>query len=486
MVENYNKLKPGMYLQVGSNIKSVGREYLGSFSALMADATARSGIEALAASVGWVFVALEKRKAKILEIPNHWERGNDRIDTIDIAMKQSRLVQQTDESLQLYKCAYWLKQRGEFSQAAKWIRWLDPTMVEPDYDTADVIDGIQRYFYTDNKTHHRTPIPATDIIDFSLPGLRELLPGTPAGAATKLAALVLQGIDQSSATFFGNNALPIMLITVADGTGTPEINRLKAFFSRIANQRRGTDHIRTTAVRGDVKVEQLSLAPKDLAQKDLEESKIDVILAAHDVPKSVALSNAANYATDIAASRRFTQAMGARYKYIAETINGDEDFRQAGLMLVVTPELHPDMKEDEAQRSQSFVQFMNNGAGFTDRAAAYLIGITDEDFPQGFGPIFVSDVEVVEPEAVVDESDDDEEKQAEMKSFRNWLKKRDRPDIDNFRAYHMTDEEKEFVYWQAKGAQPTIDTTTDDMIYQFSEAMRRLDDTVRESEQSQQ
>ena len=61
----YNELKPGLYVQMGDSIKSVGREYLGTFEEFIASGGGTAGVEQLAASVGWVFVALNKRKAKL-------------------------------------------------------------------------------------------------------------------------------------------------------------------------------------------------------------------------------------------------------------------------------------------------------------------------------------------------------------------------------------------------------------------------------------
>lgn len=492
-MKTYDELKPGVYLQYGDNLKSVGREYLGSFAAFLKDVQEGGrSVEQLAEAVGWVFVALNKRKMKILEIPYHWERNGDEIEyaQMPIKLKSRQLWQQTDESLQLYSQAYYLKQR--VGRRLVGLRWLDPVTIEPDYDTATPENGVTRYWYTKDNGPFAKTLPAEDVIAVTLPGLRELQPGTSAGVATRLAAAIVRGIGETSATFFGNNALPITLVIVPESAGQAEISRLEAFWKRITNQGRGSNEMRATATRGDVKIETLSLAPKDLAQRELEDAQVDLILAAHDVPRSVVLSDAANYATDLAAARRFTAAMGSRLEYIASVINEDADIMAMGLEMVVNVEHHADMKEDEAQRAEAFVQFV--AGGLTPQAAAYLVGVTEEDFPEDFGPIFEEKPEPQpvppqfqqqQPEPMPDENDD-EERRNEIKAFRNWLKKRDNPNLENFKAYHMTDEEKEFIYWQVTGggavkAVPDDSDIFNDMLDQFSKAMRQFDESMRGS-----
>lgn len=123
-----------------------------------------------------------------------------------------------------------------------------------------------------------------------------------------------------------------------------------------------------------------------------------------------------------------------------------------------------------------------------------MVGVTEEDFPEDFGPIFEEKPEPQpvppqfqqqQPEPMPDENDD-EERRNEIKAFRNWLKKRDNPNLENFKAYHMTDEEKEFIYWQVTGggavkAVPDDSDIFNDMLDQFSKAMRQFDESMRGS-----
>lgn len=484
-MKRYEGLNPGLYLQVGGKVTALKHkdawDYIGTFDDMLRYGTERSpSVETLAAEVGWVFVALRQRQQQIQEIPYTWERGGTELqDETPWDMPWREQMQQIDESLQLYATGYLFKQRAGGQLTG--IRWLDPTTIDPDYETATPRDGIRRYWRKDDHDK-RKPIPASDIIRFIVPGMRELRPGVAASRATSLAASILRGIDQAGDTFYENNALPVMLVKVPPGTGEQESNRLKEEFRRLFNRGRGTDEIRTKGVTGDVEVQTLSFKPADLAQSELEDHKIDLILAAHKVPKSIALANAANYATDVAASRRFVSAMGARLGYMAETLNKDRDFMAAGYRLVVRTESHFAMKEDEAQRAQAFKTFVDGG--FEVEAAAYLVGITEDDFPEGF-EVFKEPEPVPaalapfaghdNPPAQEPEEDGDAEAERERQAFRRWAKKRaDGPlDVDDFESEHMTTAEKVDVATAIKQAKRKP-TDVDKMVEAYTDRLARI------------
>ena len=490
-MRDYEGLKPGLYLQCGDQFTALktrdGYSHSVTWDQFVRDAGGRRGgyggnVESLAAEVAWVYVAMNKRKAQILEIPYRWERNGVEMEgETPFNLLTSELLQQTDEGLQFYATAYWLKQRAGNRMIGG--RWLDPTTIEVDYQSATVADGIQ-WYKRELDSGRVVSIPASDVVRFIIPGQRELRPGTATGEATSLAAAILRGVDQTDRTFYANNGLPIMLVRVPAATADQERTKLETAFRRLFNRGGGTQSIRVQAVGADVTVEPLSFKPADMNADVLTDKQIDAILAAHDVPKSIALSNAANYATDIAASRRFIGAMGARLTYIAEVINADKDFKAAGYAMVVRVEDHTAMKEDEAQRASAFGSYVTGG--FEPEAAAYLVGISIDDFPDGIVPF-------KEPEPVpaalapfagqnnapgqnpVDDRDQ-EAVEAEGKSFRNWLRKRDNPDPDEFQNYHLTDAEKDEIYWRVKSY--SGQTTTDNLTAQFADMMARFDSVL--------
>lgn len=445
---DYNGLKPGVYLQHGDKIvKTAGKEYIGSFNDLLFGSGGQRSVERLASSVGWVWSAIKERKQQILEIPQEWHQNENVIDFVPFGAKWMELEQRIDESLQYYSVAYALKQRQ--GRRVVGVRWLDPTAVTPDENSKNTVTEDYDYYFYHVGDGQRQRIARADMFVWKIPGMRELEPGTSAAVATKLAASILHGISQTANTFYGNNALPVMLIIVPDHTAPQEKERLQDRFKALFNQGEGTLKNRTVAVSQSVEVRPISLAPKDLAQKDLEDSEVDLILAAHSVPKSIVLANAANYATDIAARRAFVSTMGGRLSFIAEVINTDPDMMALGLSLVVMVENHYAMQQDEKERAGAILNYTQ--AGFTTAAAAWLFGIRADDFPpemEVFQSMAQPDPVVIEqpqpePLQLMEPTEDDAMKSAERRQFRAWYKKRGiGTDAAKFTAHHITEDDK--------------------------------------------
>lgn len=102
------------------------------------------------------------------------------------------------------------------------------------------------------------------------------------------------------------------------------------------------------------------------------------MLSAHFVPQSEALSDASNRSVSENDSRRFTDVMGARAKWIGEVFNQDEDLQTLGITLTFKPEQHSSMSVSETTMAETFSKLL---AGMTPEAAGYVAGIIAEDFP---------------------------------------------------------------------------------------------------------
>lgn len=485
-MKDYNSLKPGLYLQVGDSLKTLsdGKEYLGSFAeALGGGSNANPSVETLAAEVAWVWIALQKRRQKIQEIPYSWQQGAEDIEKAPFTMKHKELIQQIDSSLQIHGEAFLLKRRAGAKMTG--VRWLDPVTIRPDYDTANPDEGITRY-WREVGMGQRVAIPAKDIIRFLVPGLRELKPDTAAVRATTLAGQILRGIGQSIDVFYDNNALPIMLVKVPSSTSEPERTALQNAFRRLFNGRRGTTSVRTRAVRSDVEVTPLSFKPSDLAMDTLSDRERDVILAAHDIPITMVLTGSATYENANADTQNIITALGSRLEYIAEVYNEDPDFMTAGYYLDIRTSDHSAMKEDESERAGAFNDYRTGG--FTPKAAAWLVGISEDDFPKDIGEIFEEKQEIPpqlqqanQQQPPMNNQNDmgnmesqqnNPQAAAEMKSFSKWLKKRAEPNPDDFEAYYMTPEEKEMVYYQVMGER------IPDPFERWAEAIKQLNEPV--------
>jgi hypothetical protein len=467
-MKDFTDLEPGLYVARGDNIKSLKTlGYRTTFEGLLSgDSESSPSIARLAASVAWVFIALEKRKEMLLEIPYTWTLNGEETEDTPFDMPFLSLIQQQDEAIQLYAQAFDLKRR--VGSRVVGVRWLNPLSVRPDYDTATPDNGIVRYEYT-NDLGQTQWLAAEDVLHFIKPGMDELRPGTAAAQATSMAAAILRGIEQTTDTFYDNNALPVMLVKVPAATSEPELERTGNEIRRLFNRMAGTKEVRVRGVRADVEVMPLSFEPEKLAQAEITDQEINAILAAHGIQKSVAIGDASNYATDISADRRTVRTLGQRLDTFARTYNADPDFQAAGWQLVVKLREHEAMKEDEARRSESYVNY--TVGGFTPEAAAHLVGIHEESFPPdmqvfaGQSPTEPEQTDIANTQAqtgspqtgdVSTAQEAARERQAEAKAIekrqlRNWLKKRKRPDITDFEAQHLSDGEKAFILLEEVG-----------------------------------
>lgn len=279
------------------------------------------------------------------------------------------------------------------------------------------------------------------------------------------------GISQTTDTFYDNNALPVMLIKVPMATADTEIKRIENAFRRLFNRRRGTRNVRTKGVRSDVEVVPLSFEPEKLAQSDLEESQMQQILAANDVPKTIALSNAANYATSVVDVRMFIQALGGRFEYIASVINQDPDIAAMNIVLVVRVSDHFSMKEDEVQRASAFGSYVQNG--FSVEAAAWLVGIELDKIPTGTIFVESSDGSSHLNDKHQSGHEDELKRNSDEQALRRWIKKRHGKsiDLDLFESKYLGDADKEYILWQVSGEKyiSPLDNLTDQIADMINE-----------------
>jgi hypothetical protein len=449
---DYNGLKPGLYLQVGENIKNIGTVDDVIYQAL----TGKSPDEVarLASMVGWVFIALNKRRTQMKELFRYgrWLIGEEERD-LPFVFNWERDAPRVDEALQTTGQAYLLKQRS--GRRLIGLRWLSPDAVEPDERSVEIIAGglkYTRYFYTDD-TGRRETLPGEDVVHFMLYGRDDIAPATTAGMATKLAAKVMYGVGETFATFYENNALPVMLVEVPATTTNADRERLENRFWRLFNPRRGSKENRTVGVNEGVKVTPLSIDPADLDATALEEAKIQEIVTAHDVPYEI-VATAANYAVSQDRRRDFVGAIGQRVEEIAQTITDDPEIKGLRINYEANVEQHWSMKRDEADAAIALQRY--TASGFTPWAAAWLMGISEDDFPEDIRerglwvemqPQAQEAPQISAPDIdtgagggdVADEMDiDDEFKMAEAGQFRRWYKKRMGTDPDQFDAKHLT------------------------------------------------
>lgn len=391
---DYGELKPGLYLQRGGAIKAIdvaGAADDFNWLTLFAGNQAVP-VDKLANGEAWLSAALGRRGDTLLSIPHAWVRGQTDLDDAPFGISEATLLRQIDKALQI-------KENGAFvyklrSAGGKLLRliWLDPDKITPDWETATHEDGVVR-FWREAKGGRRDPLAATELLWFSREGMGELRPDPAPLEAVRLNAETLYNIARMEDSFFEGSGLPVMLIKVPMGTPSQEKEQLESRFQRIFNSMRNPREVKTVGVREGVEVQVLSFTPNDLDLTATVARHRQAVLGRMQVPESVVMSNAANYATAMSDKLAFAETMAQRMEDIAEVINGDPDIMRTGITLDVRRNEMPVMQEEEAARAQAFSLLV--GAGLHPQAAMAILGF---DVPENYEGELFKDEPEPEPE----------------------------------------------------------------------------------------
>ena len=329
----YAGLKPGQYLQVGSNIKAVTS--INELSAWLGDGTTRNpSPQQLAGIVAWVFIALRKRRAQINQTPISWHRGDDELEA-EALLEFDPLFQmaRVDKAVEVGGVAYLHKLRGGRNQIVG-LRWLDPDTIEPD-DSSVGTKGYTLYYRHNNG--QRISIPADDIIRIYLPGLRELAPDVSAGQASSREAQIIYGMAKTLDSFFETGGLPVLWVDVAAASALESVIRqLKERWNRLL-KREGDGTNKLIVTSGGSTVTTISLAPEQLDTTNISQDKADAILSAFGVPAALVHKDVNRAEAELKAEQ-FADDIVGRLRLYMRIINNDKDVKGLGLSLVAHPE----------------------------------------------------------------------------------------------------------------------------------------------------
>ena len=456
---DYAGLKTGLYLQVGTNIKALDVNRGADNDILAAFGFGRHvrGDE-LADKEAWTFTALSRRSEWLQGVPHSWKQNDNEMDDAPYNIDMRSLLSQLDKALQIKKHgAFLYKVRGLGKQIVKLV-WLDPDTITPDLKTSTHEDGITR-FSRKNDNGRDEWVDAAELIWFKRPGMKELQSDPAPLEASRKAAEVLYNMQRMEDFFFEGAGMPIMLVMIGGGVSDKEKEEMRSRFQRLANALRNTREIRTMAVRDGVSVQQLSFSPKDLDLGPSEERNRNKVLGVHQVPQSVAMSNAANFATASSDQVQFANTMATRLEAIAETFNADEDVMADGYSLVVNRNEMPSLQEEEASRAQAFSQLV--AGGVHPLAAMAMLGY---DLPEGYdGPVLVEDEPEPVPQMIpvpqMPSPNDDEEVKSVMwhddeKRLKRWLTGRGPDaDVNDFNSNELDQLDKLEIYTNVFGGE---------------------------------
>ena len=212
-MSDYGSWKPGLYLQVGGNVKALdlSRGSDDSWLALLG-LDRRVGKNNLTNKEPWTFTALNRRAEWINNVPYAWVVNDSDADIAPFSLNMRDMLPQIDKALQTREHGAFLYKWRLFGKRFE-LKWLNPDTIEPDVKTATLEKGITRFERTKDKGQTEW-IAAEDIIWFKRPGMKELESDPSPLEASRLAAEVLYNISQMEDWLYETNGLPVMLIMV--------------------------------------------------------------------------------------------------------------------------------------------------------------------------------------------------------------------------------------------------------------------------------
>lgn len=219
---------------------------------------------------------------------------------------------------------------------------------------------------------HVDQLPLDEVVYFWLPSLsRANWPGTPPGTTAMAAADALYNRDLFVSGYFKRGAVKSTLLSVPSTTQTAERDKLRDWWRQlvagIANA------WRSIVISADVKPIVIGDSLKDTESEQLTQQYRQDVAAAFDVPESMLLSNAANYAT----------AQVERISFHVETVFPELDLilgaankqwlqEQYDAELVAHPEQTEAMQDAQVQQAEAVTNLVGEPVMTVDEGRAWL------------------------------------------------------------------------------------------------------------------
>lgn len=215
-------------------------------------------------------------------------------------------------------------------------------------------------------------LPLEEVVYFWHPSLdRANWPGAPPGLTAEAAASALANRDTFISQYFKRGAIKGVLLSVPQNTGMPEREKLLAWwrqmFAGIANA------WRSIVISADVKPIIIGDGLKDMDNDKLTNQYRQDVAAAFEVPESMLLANAANYAT----------AKEERISFYEETVFPDLDLILAAINtqwlrdaydaeLIAHPEQTEARQDAQVQQAQAITDLVGRPVLTVDEGRAWL------------------------------------------------------------------------------------------------------------------
>lgn len=449
-----------LYAVTGDGIKSIPLDQLTNWAEFgnVPWATGRigeKGVQELAASVAFLYRAVELRASSLVVVPWSIYRANGEetvwssVDPMPPAgfdgfADLQEILYRMEASLCLVSTAYLARLRNRIRTVG--VQWLDPNTMTPMW-TQQGLTHFQRASMFDTRN-----MPPEDVIYIWQKGLSEIYPKRSAVHAALAAANALYALDAFVANFFSRGAIKATLLTVKQQPLPAESEKLKSWWQRTVSGMRNA--FASEVVSAEVEPVVIGEGISELSNTDLSQEKREDICTALGVPHSLLMSDAANMATAETDRKNFYEMTVLPQCNLIERQLNQQLWMPMGLRMTFQPQSMSIFQEDENRKAEAFGVYVEKGV--KPSIAAQLLGI---ELPEGYeytdldpepqpAPIIVQQVDAQPvpglPAPEEDDTDDDEkQRDEERKRFVRWAKKRVHPDVADFKSVFLTDEEKE-------------------------------------------
>ncbi|KKN74790.1 hypothetical protein LCGC14_0386830 [marine sediment metagenome] len=370
-----------------------------------------------AAEVAYMYRCIDVRAAAVATVPWQIVRGETPIWASDepeppVGLQYEwlaglpPLIPRIEESLSIVSRAYLHLERN--GARILELRWLTPSSMKPIWTS----DGITQFKRTLGGNQVPIYLPLEDVVYFWLTGASETEPkGSPAAAAMN-AAGVLFNVDEFVKQFFERGAIKASILAVPGSTQRKDKLELESWFNRAI-----TGISKAWAAKA-INADAVTIIPvgeglESLSNSSLTTERREEIATAFGIPHAIVMSQiATDAAADADRLNLFDTTIIPECIRIERALN-DQLFKPQGLRFQFLPQQLSIYQEDEEQRSEAVLNYVQ--AGMPLSVAVEVLGIT---LPADFDRALLDVQPEPEPEQDVTE------RMEELERFKRWAKRR--------------------------------------------------------------
>jgi len=277
-----------------------------------------------------VYRCVRLRAKSVQAMPLALYRGDKDISDSDEGIVELARIRQLlyllELSLTIYGRGHALKERGMLTRAER-LRWVASPGITPQYDAVKGISGYAR---------GSVVLPVDQVLSVWLqnPAV-DIGPDVSPVAVALRAAGVLDNIDTFLERFFDGGAIKATLLQISGNVAEPEKKKLEAWWKKALSGVKNA--FNAAAVSAAVTPVPIGDSIKDTINVELNSSKLADVLTAMEVPASLILANAANYATAAQDAKNFySQCVIPEAQLIVDELN--KFYAVQGLEIWLLPE----------------------------------------------------------------------------------------------------------------------------------------------------